>query len=173
MKVYRNSLNLFNSDWEQGTINYQTGIDDDNANVVRTKEYLTVEYNQVYSISRNVTTGLIGLRLYTSDHTYLGVGSNTRIRLIAGQNTSSPMGANDSFCCFQIIDSSVAYIRIIDNSNDLSTLYMMIAQQVTESEMIPYEPYNVVDWYGYTYKLRASGAWTAGAEKKRSGGAWV
>ena len=166
MKIYRNSLNLFATTWEEGSINYNSGTDEESTTYMRTVNYIPIVYNQTYSISRSIDTGLIGLRFYDSAHNYLGSGTPSRVQLISGTSASSPMGAETPYCCFRIIDDTVAYMRLIDASYDTSSLYMMIAGEIAEAAMPAYEPYNVVDWYGYKYKLRASGAWSELDDKK-------
>ena len=135
------TANLFSSVWEQGSINGTTGINQNNDNIVRTADYIPVEYNALYSMSRDKSSGYMNLRLYDANKNYLGVGTNEYISVIVGTSATNPMGTGISFCVFKSISENVAYIRINDATNDLSTRYMMIEGEYTAQTMPSYEPY--------------------------------
>lgn len=133
--------NLFSSIWEQGSINGTTGRNEPSMSRVRTAEYIEVIPNKIYSFSRSIYSGFMNLRFYTADKSFVGVGSASTIRLIAGANEGNPMNVGNSFCCFEIIDTNIKYMRIGDQSNDLLTKYMMVEGEYTEQTMPEYEPY--------------------------------
>lgn len=133
--------NLFSSEWEQGVINSTEGQNGNSGEMVRTKEYIPIKPNVSYSISRDVSNGFMNVRLYRADRTYIGAGSKSTIQLIIGSTTANPMGSNTSFCCFKIIASDAAFIRINDSSNNTTTKWLMIEGEYTQQTMPDYEPY--------------------------------
>ena len=142
--------NLFASEWEQGSIDSQ-GTDSPSDNVVRTKNYIPVTPNTIYSISRNIATSYMNLRFYNSNKQYIDKGTSSTIRLISGNTETNPMGVGIGFCCFEIIDTNIRYMRMNDNSNNTSTKYMMVEGQYTASTIPAYEP------YGYKIPISANG----------------
>ena len=137
--VGNETANLFSSPWEQGSIN-TSGNNTQSDTTIRTKDYIEVEYNKIYSISRDITGGYINVRFYDAQKQYIGASSASTIELIAGSSISNPMGASAVFCCIKIIDSNIAYMRLNDLSNDLSIHYMMVEGQYTAETMPSYEP---------------------------------
>lgn len=133
--------NLFSSEWEQGVINSTNGQNENSVEMVRTKEYIPIKPNVSYSISRDVFNGFMNVRLYRADRTYIGAGSKSTIQLIIGNTTANPMGSHTSFCCFKIIASDAAFIRINDSSNNTTTKWLMIEGEYTQQTMPDYEPY--------------------------------
>lgn len=145
-KRYHVSKNLFSSIWEQGNINTTSGQNVVDDTRVRTKDYIPIKPNIVYSFSRN-TTGYMYLRLYRADKSYINAGSVSTIRLISGLSVASPMDINETFCCFEVIDSEVAYIRFIDRTNNTATKWQMVEGEYTEQTMPEYEPYSSEVWH--------------------------
>ena len=133
--------NLFSSEWEQGVINSTNGQNEYSVEMVRTKEYIPIKPNVSYSISRDVFNGFMNVRLYRADRTYIGAGSKSTIQLIIGNTTGNPMGSHTSFCCFKIIASDAAFIRVNDSSNNTTTKWLMIEGEYTQQTMPDYEPY--------------------------------
>ena len=133
--------NLFSSNWEQGSINATTGNNQNSDIIVRTAGYIPITYNVLYSMKRDKASGYMNLRLYDANKNYIGVGANEYISVIVGTSATNPMGAGYSFCVFKFISEDVAYIRINDATNDLSTQYMMVEGEYTEQTMPSYEPY--------------------------------
>lgn len=159
MKMYRNSLNLFDV----------SKIDPDNGYVE--EKYLNTsgaEYSPSTAATACITEyiAVSANTTYTQDDFYtgssgtpaIGFYDNTKTFISAVSVRNTPTFTTPTSC---------AYIRISRTTTSTTSMLNL------GDTAIPFEPYNVVDWYGYTYKLRASGAWTAGAEKKRSGGAWT
>lgn len=138
--VGNKTANIFSSVWEQGIID-TSGNNIQSDTTIRTKDYIAVEYNKIYSISRNITGGYINVRFYDAQKQYIGGGSASTIELIAGSSVPNPMGVGAVFCCIKIIDSNIAYMRINDLSNDLLTQYMMVEGEYTAQTMPSFEPY--------------------------------
>lgn len=135
--------NLFSSEWEQGSINSTDGQNVVAGTVIRTKDYIPIKPNTAYSFSRNITSAYMNIRLYRANKSYIGIGSTSTIRLISGSTVANPMSSGLSFCCFEVIDSEVAYIRFNDASNDLATKWNMVEGEYTEQTMPNYEPYGI------------------------------
>lgn len=157
MKMYRNSLNRYNTaetTWESGIKN-DSGETQSSTVSHFTTNYTAVEASTEYAFGGNLGQSGNAHRIYyyASDKSWI-----SRSDSMAYNVTAFTTPAN------------CAYIQVQVTNSVSSTADWMITKGDTVQD---FEPYNVVDWYGYTYKLRASGAWTAGAEKKRSGGAWV
>lgn len=133
--------NLFDSAWEQGSINGTTGQNEVAGTLVRTKDYIPIKPNIAYSFSRNISNGYMNLRLYRADKSYIGSGSASTIRLISGVSVGNPMGNNASFCCFEVIDGEASYIRFNDSSNNTATKWLMVEGEYTQQTMPEYEPY--------------------------------
>jgi hypothetical protein len=131
--------NLFSSVWEQGTINANGQTEPSNIRI-RTADYIEVKPNTIYSMSRNINVDFMNVRFYKSDKSFVGTGSASTIRLISGYSEANPM-YNEKFCCFEIIDNTIKYMRCADQSNNLSTKYMMVEGEYTEQTMPAYEPY--------------------------------
>ncbi len=135
--------NLFSSEWEQGGILNTTGANIDNNNVVGTKGYIAVRPNQHYSIQRSVATSNINVRCYDKNKSYLGTGANF-IDLIYGGTSTNPMQEHTN--CIISPKDGVYYLRFNDNSNNLSTQYMMVKGDYQSG--LVYEAYN-----GTTYPI--------------------
>ena len=158
MKMYRNSLNQYNTaetDW------YLNAVKNDNGEIITTSvsrftnNYTPVVAETIYYLAGNLGESGNAHRIYyyTADKTWI---------------SRSPSFAYNVHT-FQT-PANCAYIQMqVTNSVTTTDDWMLVLGDTEKS----FEPYNVKDWYGYTYKLRASGAWTAGTEKKRSGGAWT
>lgn len=171
-KKYHVSRNLFSSTWEQGSIKGTTGQNEPSTSRVRTAEYIEVSPNKIYSLSRSVDNEFMNIRFYTTDKSFVGTGSTTTIRLIAGRGEGNPMYAGDSFCCFEIIDTNIRYMRIGDQSNNLSTRYMMVEGEYTKQTMPEYEPYSSEVWHDIPVYIRSSGEWGELSAHERDSGTW-
>jgi hypothetical protein len=134
--------NLFSSIWEQGSISATNGQNEESSERVRTEGYIEVIPNKIYSFSRSIYNAFMNVRFYSSSKSFIGIGSTSTIRLIVGGNESNPMPAGYSFCCFEIIDANIKYMRIDDQSNNLATKYMMVEGRYTQNTMPDYEPYS-------------------------------
>ena len=135
--------NLCPTAWSQGGIDATTGDEVVAAQEIRS-DYILVSPNGIFSIKRTIATGYIKIRFYDSSKNYIGPGDSTRVSVIyggEGSTPTNPMQAYYNFCCIQILDSNICYMRIVDTSNDLSTLYMFTEGNYTPSTIPLYEPY--------------------------------
>lgn len=64
--------NLFDDEWEDGQISSSTGQDQAGSNVRRTKNYIPIQPNTVYTLSRSSSDGTMPLRFYDKNKNYLG-----------------------------------------------------------------------------------------------------
>lgn len=73
--AYRTGVNVWDEEWELGTINSTTGVNEPAVSTIRSKNYISVLPNTDYYVRSNAT---IGFRFYDADHGYIGysVGSN-------------------------------------------------------------------------------------------------
>ena len=153
MKIYRNSLNLF-----------------DKTNATLYNAYLTNERWASSEDSRSVKIPCLGNTTYTisvsdplpifrvaiSDNENLQVGDIITPKTISTSNIKEYSFTTNADSVWIIFQGSTALLSDWFNS------FMLNAG----SSALPYEPYNVVDWYDYKYKLRASGAWSELDDKK-------
>lgn len=129
--------NLWSSAWEQGGIDGTTGENYSTNTEVRTVDYIAVEPNQHYAISRSIANGSVKVRCYDQNKQYLGTGS-TYWTFISGDDgsASNPMRGSGTYCVIAP-QTGVYYMRFTDTTNDTSTLYMMVEGDAAA----PYEPY--------------------------------
>lgn len=126
--------NLFDGVLEQGTINNTTGQNNGSTSDIRTKNYIRVYPNRLLYIKRTICTSYVRARFYDKDFNYIGSGSNGIYELIKGSG-ENPMHKDVSECVFKITHNDVAYMRLSDNSNDLSTKYFVgLYDGTTEDE---------------------------------------
>lgn len=125
--------NMFSFAWEIGDIDGGSGADSEN-NYIRCG-YIPVIPLETYAISRTIATGYIRVRAYDANKNFFGSGG-TAISIVQGYSTSNPMHVGEYECVIKI-KAGVSYLRFVDESGDLSTLYQMEhGSTVTE-----YEPY--------------------------------
>lgn len=158
MKMYRNSLNLYDTAstvWYENASRTDSGAISESTISHFTESYTAVEPKTTYYLAGNLGSSGNAHRVYflTENKEWIARSASMTFNV---HTFTTP--ANCKFIQVQVVKQVT------------STADWMLTVGDTEQ---PFEPYNVVDWYGYTYKLRASGAWTDGAEKKRSGGAWT
>ena len=160
IKEFHVSENLCPTAWEQGSIDSTTGNDTQSNSEIRS-DYISVFPNGVFSIKRTIDTAYVKIRLYDSSKNYLGTGTDNTTLIYGGQGSTAgnPMQANQDFCCVQIVNPNAYYMRIVDTSNDLSTLYMFTEGNYTPSTMIPFEPYGNT-WNTKSYAKSITGAQT-------------
>lgn len=113
--------------WEQGGIDYQTGNNDPSNTSIRT-DFIEVKPNILYNLTRSVSTGVNAFRFYNSNKAYIGYQS---VENITTNQSSNRMDANVTSMTMTIINTSIAYMRIVDLSNDLSTQYTISTQAPT------------------------------------------
>ena len=150
MKIYRNSLNIYDTSqtaWE-AAIKDDSGTPTDSTTSHYTTNYTEVQPNTTYYIVGSIGTSEYLHRIYFYDSDKNWISRSTA--LYPNQRTfTTPATCN--------------YIQLQVYINITSTADWMIYPGTAER---PFEPYNVVDWYGYKYKLRASGAWSELDDKK-------
>ena len=119
--------NLFNNTWEQGLIMSETGENIDSDVMIRSN-YTRIFPNHLYNISRNKYSSYMSYRFYDKDKKFLGT------QLTEGMMTYSTsdgrMNANESSMTFTIVNTNVAYMRVTDASNDLSTIYTLTTEAI-------------------------------------------
>ena len=130
------NINVFTSEWEQGVIDSTTGQNEDNIYNIRTKDFIKVIPEIKYSMSRTISTSFMNVRGYDKNKNYIGAGGNV-ITTIVGTSNSNPMHTNDTFCVIEP-KQNVYYLRFNDQSNNLSTQYMMVQGQYTSETMPSY-----------------------------------
>ena len=155
MKIFRNSLNLFDKE-NDPTLTLYCGDE----NIIRTaasirSTYISCDPNTTYTISKIVSA---------------------RFKVAC---TETEPAANIVY--FDLQSTAESSITITTGNTAhyiIIEYYTSTYDTYTESEIrdtiminagsaaLPFEPYNVVDWYGYKYKLRASGAWSELDDKK-------
>lgn len=88
-------------------------------------------------MTRTIATSYNNVRCYNKEKTYLGSGSDYIVAISGGGSNSNPMGANQTYCVFKAKEP-VAFIRFNDVSNNLATNYMMVAGNVSASQVGDY-----------------------------------
>ena len=135
------TANLFSTNWIPGIINSSGNYEASNV-AVCTNDYISIEYDNTYSFSRDIKSGYIQLRFYDVNKQYVG-GGTSNIQLLVGSSTSNPMSENVGFCVFKIVNSNIAYMKINDTTNSTATKYMMCEGEYTAQTMPSYEPYGM------------------------------
>ena len=109
--------------WEQGTIDTTTGQDSSASTYIRTDDYIPVFPNVLYNMSRTIYTTYNAYRFYGVNKQYLG--NQATEGMVTTNQSDNRMGNGISSMTMTIINTNVAYMRITDSSNDLSTVYTM------------------------------------------------
>ena len=146
MKIYRNSLNLFDG-------------------VLIDKIFAAADFSINENVSGNVYKS-IKVFLTPGTYTILFSQDVNIVREIKDDDYTQPAISDIDTHTFTTTTSN--YYGVSFRSAESAQTYwdnspIMISLGNTA---LPYEPYNVVDWYGYKYKLRASGAWSELDDKK-------
>lgn len=121
--------------WEQGDINGNNGINQSSTNRVRTIDYFEIIPGVEYTIRRSVFTSYNSYRFYDKNKNYIGIQDDIDM---TSNNTTRNMQKGTNSQIITINTSSVAYMRIVDVSNDLSTVYT-ISTENTPSPNYPQE----------------------------------
>lgn len=132
MDVYVMGGNLCSNDWEQGGIN-TTGGEEVSTKEVRS-DYIALPAGVPLYCSRTVTTGYVKVRGYDKNKNFVGSGQSI---LADAQGTAiDHLFVNDaeSSVCM-IHNKSVCYIRVVDTSNSLDTVYTI---SVTDADDLQY-----------------------------------
>lgn len=119
--------NLFNNTWKQGIIASETGVEIDSTENIRSSS-VEVHASHLYSISRSIYTSYMSFRFYTKDGVYLG--NQLTEGIMTASNTDKRMNANESSMTFTITNANVARMRIVDNSNNLTTKYTLTTDTI-------------------------------------------
>ena len=122
--------NLFENVWEQGAVDANTGAATITTAQIRTG-YIKVYPNVLYSMSRSIYSSYNSLRFYDKDKNYLGYQGTEN--MMTASVTSKRMEQNVSSMTFTILNSNVAYMRVVDNSNNLSTIYTLTTEAINTS----------------------------------------
>lgn len=128
--------NLFNNTWEQGIIASETGAEIDSTENIRSSS-VEVNANHLYSISRSIYTSYMSFRFYAKDGAYLG--NQLTEGIMTASNTDKRMNANESSMTFTITNANVARMRIVDNSNNLTTKYTLTTEAISPDYPSPVE----------------------------------
>lgn len=165
MKMYRNSLNLFDKDnTEQGWIS-------------ASGEILVATYGAMFTFTLSeqteITINATGTPPYSYEIAWYDTSDNFISRsFFSAGNVDHPNTAkvptNAAKATFVVSCSSASSAVITQEMLDSYLIILSYGQII-----IPYEPYNVVDWYTTGYSKYSNGAWGAAtADKKYSGGEW-
>lgn len=127
--------NLWSSVWEQGYIN-ANGVNENNSDLIRTKDYIYFEPEQHYAIKRSIFNNYINVRGYDINKKFIGAEENV-INLYQGNTANNPMQPTIQTCVIAT-KPGVYYLRFNDASNNLSTEYMMVKGDTPE-DYIPHE----------------------------------
>ena len=125
----------FDNTWKQGQIRLEDGEEREATNQVITTNFLKISPNVLYQLSRTVFSSYMMFRFYDINMNYLGYQQTTG--MIATEEPEKRMKANVSSMIFAITNSEVAYMRIVDNSNDLSTIYTLKKLEATTPYSFP------------------------------------
>lgn len=129
--------------WEQGNINSYSGVNETSNETIRTKDYIKVYPNILYSISRTIANSYMGFRFYDENKNYLG--NQATSGMVSTNKSENRMVVNDYSMTMTILNTNVSYMRMTDNSNNLNTIYTIS----TESTPSPDYPQEVKTVKGY------------------------
>lgn len=107
--------------WEQGSIDGSTGTTFNSPDTIRTVDFIPVKANILYNLSRNIYTKYMGFRFYDANKNYLG--SQATSGMVSTNQNDNRMANGVSSMTMTILNSNVAYMKIIDNNVDLSIVY--------------------------------------------------
>jgi len=127
--------NLWSSVWEQGYIN-ANGVNENNSDLIRTKDYIYFEPEQHYAIKRSIFNSYTNVRGYDINKKFIGAGENV-INLYQGNTANNPMQPTIQTCVIAT-KPGVYYLRFNDASNNLSTEYMMVKGD-TPTDYVPHK----------------------------------
>lgn len=103
------NVNLFDDEIEQGNINGETGVNEDNSNRIRSKNYVEIPANtKKIRVIRSVANNEFWLRFYDENKSYLGFLASA-----ATDNNANVLDFN--------MNQNAKYIRFVDLSNDLNS----------------------------------------------------
>ena len=117
--------NLIDNVWKQGGINDATGIEQENANTIRSN-FIKIYPKHLYSISRSIFNSYMAYRFYDKDKNFLG--NQLSEEMLTSDKTDGRMNFNEDSMTFTILNNNVRYMRIIDASNNLNTKYILTTE---------------------------------------------
>ena len=133
-------VNLWNATWEQGDINDLSGNEITSSETIRS-DFVRVFPNTTYTFKRSITVKYNKIRFYDENKNFIGSGNSSLYTLVRGHTYGNPMLAGQSSFVATIIDTRIAYIRIVETTNDLSTVYSMYIGNYNEADIPEYSPY--------------------------------
>ena len=102
------SINLFDGELEKGSINYDSGLNEENENKTRSKNYIELPSNILkFKVIRTIVGNEFWIRFYDKDKKYLGYDSAS-----GNYNKSQILQ-------FNVLENT-KYIRFVDLTNNLS-----------------------------------------------------
>lgn len=119
--------NLFNNIWEQGLIASETGANVESTTMIRS-DYTKIYPNHLYNIARSIYSSYMSFRFYDKDKNYLG--AQTAEGMMTYSTSDGRMNENESSMTFTILNENVAYMRVTDGSNNLSTKYTLTTEAI-------------------------------------------
>ena len=144
-RIYRNSLNLFNVNIEQGTFSSETALPVPSENRVRTSDYIELTA-ATYTIA---FSGAEKIYLYVFDT------NNNYIR-----DESSSFWNNQPFSVVLTNNRKIKFAISKTDNTPLTPTDVSNIMINRGSTALPYEPYNIVDWYTNNGHSYSSGAWS-------------
>lgn len=164
MKMYRNSVNLF--DKNNTTVGWTSGTGVTTADTFGAQYKFDLTNITSIVVKANATLpNSYSFCWYDSNDTFI---SRTHFGSSAMSNVNSAIvPANATSCVFQVSCGSAV--------TDVMTQEMLDSYQLMlnfGTLSYPYEPFNVIDWYSYYYN-KYNGYWQSGnSSKEYSGGSW-
>lgn len=113
--------------WEQGTIN-ASGVNQNSDYWIRAKEFISVKPNILYNISRTIATNYMAFWFYDANKTFIGTNETSGLITTNLPGKQNRMRDGDTSIQVTINNTSVAYMRMADASNDLNTKYTISTQ---------------------------------------------
>lgn len=130
LSVYRTGINLWDEEWELGTLNWSTGANETSTTRIRSKNYIPCVGEAVYYV--RIPTSAVYIFYYDADNNFISYLSSSK--------------ANETFTT----PSNARYIRFFTASNAYGTTYnndISINYPATDTD---YHAYNgntyAVDW---------------------------
>ena len=114
---------IMDNTWEQGDIDSASGKTGTSSNAVRVKNYIHVISNVEYRISRTIATSYMSFRFYDKDYNYLGTQAVDGMISTDLTNQTKNMQKDVYNQTMTILNTDVAYMKIVDFSNSLNIVY--------------------------------------------------
>ena len=120
LTVTRTGVNVWNEEWENGSIDGSTGQNEDASGFWRTKNYIPIVPNETYYISCAVTGALRG-RFYDINKNYIGMKDKESADLVTNRTFIAP--SNARFVRFAPNDSVITTKEVSVNYPSTDTSY--------------------------------------------------